>query len=96
MKYLHAEEIEVGGRECSPRLQESCLNGHREYRSGRNSAHRLEIPANLTTHEPLCKHSQGMVQGIDRDIDIIAPPLLEPSLVSPVLVIGRSPFAQLI
>jgi len=37
-----------------------------------------------------------MVQGIDRDIDIIAPPLLKPSLVGPVLVIGRSPFAQLI
>jgi hypothetical protein len=37
-----------------------------------------------------------MVQGIDRDIDIIAPPLLKPPLLRPVLVIGRGPFTQFI
>jgi hypothetical protein len=37
-----------------------------------------------------------MVEGIDGNIDIITPPLVEPPLVCPVMAIGRSQLSQLI
>ena len=62
----------------------------------KKSAYRLQIPAYLTAQEPFHHYSEGMIEGIDGTIDIIASPLVEPPVVCPVVVIGRSQLSQLI
>ena len=62
----------------------------------RKRAYCLQIPANLTAKVPFHHNSEGMIEGIDGNIDIIASPLVEPPLVCPVVVIGRTQISQLI